>query len=421
MGQNSWQAKDFLVYRDGHNGSTFRAMRSVFTAARIFSLLPMTGVFGDSVTDLHFKWLSFSVFYSIFVILAVGGMTLIAALKLVGETVDFTNLVSVSFYLYNFCAILLFLQIARKWPALAIQWHTIEKCLPQTEHLCSRRSLKTRLQQLVSSVLILAAIEHSLSIVAGIDKSYRCMASNQSYLELYFLESLPHFFEIFPYHPLLGWFGYLINFYCTFVWNFMDLFIISIGISLTTKFKQVNVKIEQARGRIMSDVFWNNMRNYYQQVSWLVREVDKVISGLIFLSYLNNLYFVCVQLLHSLNPMENYIQAIYFWYSLIFLIARTFGVSLYSSKIHDQSKQPVHVIRSIPTTGLSKEVERFLEDVTNGTVALTGKQFFRLTRKLILKITGTIVTYELVLVQVSPRGHVTTSESTNPGNPNLCT
>uniref|UniRef100_A0A1B0D8P1 Uncharacterized protein n=1 Tax=Phlebotomus papatasi TaxID=29031 RepID=A0A1B0D8P1_PHLPP len=115
--------------------------------------------------------------------------------------------------------------------------------------------------------------------------------------------------------------------------------------------------------------------------------------------------------------MANYLQAVYFWFSLIFLIARTFGVSLYSSKIHDESKKPAQVIRSIPTTGINKEIERFLEEVTNETVALTGKNFFRLTRKLILKITGTIVTYELVLIQVSPRGEVTTDQA---GNPNLC-
>uniref|UniRef100_A0A7G3B124 Gustatory receptor n=1 Tax=Lutzomyia longipalpis TaxID=7200 RepID=A0A7G3B124_LUTLO len=374
MEQKTWIAKDFLAYRGGHNGSTFRAMRPLFTAARLFSLIPVNGVFGDSLIDLHFKWFSLVMLYSVVVIAIVGFMTIIATLKFLEDSLTFGTIVSVFFYLYNFCAILIFVGIARKWPELMAYWHSVEKNLPQTEHLCGRRSLRTRLHQLVTTLLVIAAIEHGLSIAANIEKAYRCKGTKgaqTTYLELYFHESLPHLFRVLPYHPLLGWFGYLINFYCTFVWNFMDLFIISISIALTTRFKQVNAKIEQARGRIMSDIFWTSQRNHYQQVSALVQEVDKVITNLIFLSYLNNLYFVCVQLLHSLNPMDNYLQAIYFWFSLIFLIARTFWAQ---------------IIRSIPTTGLTKETERFLEEVTNETVSLTGKKFFRLTRKLILKV-----------------------------------
>lgn len=301
MGQNSWNAKDFLAYRNGLNGSTFRAMRPVFAVARVFSLLPVQGVFGDSLMDVKFTWISLSIFYSILVIAIVGFMTIIACLKFLQDALSFSNIVSVFFYVYNFCGIILFVDIARKWPELMVHWHTVEKCLPQTEHLCSKRSLRTKLRNLVTLVLAIAALEHGLSIAAGADKAYRCAKSHNSYLELYFRDSMPHLFIFIPYHPLLGSFGYIINFYCTFVWNFMDLFIISVSVALTTRFKQVNAKIEQARGRIMSEIFWITQRTHYQQISNLVREVDSVITGLIFLSYLNNLYFVCVQLLHSLK------------------------------------------------------------------------------------------------------------------------
>lgn len=45
------------------------------------------------------------------------------------------------------------------------------------------------------------------------------------------------------------------------------------------------------------------------------------------------------------------------------------------------------------------QVKRFCEEVTTDTVALSGMQFFYLTRKLVLSVVGTIVTYELVLIQ----------------------
>lgn len=90
-------------------------------------------------------------------------------------------------------------------------------------------------------------------------------------------------------------------------------------------------------------------------------------------------------------------HAIYFWFSLIFLITRTMAVSLYASEIHDQSKRPVEFLRAVPIWCI--EVRRFSEHVVNDTIALTGMRFFYLTRKLILTVTGTIITYELVLIQ----------------------
>lgn len=45
------------------------------------------------------------------------------------------------------------------------------------------------------------------------------------------------------------------------------------------------------------------------------------------------------------------------------------------------------------------QAERFLEEITNSTVGLTGMRFFYLTRSLILSVAGTVVTYEIVLVQ----------------------
>lgn len=45
------------------------------------------------------------------------------------------------------------------------------------------------------------------------------------------------------------------------------------------------------------------------------------------------------------------------------------------------------------------QTKRFSEEVTNDTVALSGMKFFYLTRGLVLSVAGTIVTYELVLLQ----------------------
>lgn len=45
------------------------------------------------------------------------------------------------------------------------------------------------------------------------------------------------------------------------------------------------------------------------------------------------------------------------------------------------------------------QLKRFYSEVTRDVVALSGMRFFHLTRTLVLSVAGTIITYELVLVQ----------------------
>lgn len=90
-------------------------------------------------------------------------------------------------------------------------------------------------------------------------------------------------------------------------------------------------------------------------------------------------------------------HVIYFWFSLIFLISRTMAVSLYSSEIYDESKKPINALRAAPDW--NTEIRRFSEHVVNDTIGLTGLRFFHLTRRVILSVFGTILTYELVLIQ----------------------
>lgn len=96
---------------------------------------------------------------------------------------------------------------------------------------------------------------------------------------------------------------------------------------------------------------------------------------------------------------------IYFWFSLFFLILRTFAVSLFAARIHDESRKPIKILRAIPSSSWNNEAKRLFDDVLFNTVALSGDKFFFLTRKLILRMAGTIVTYELVLMQFNHAQH----------------
>lgn len=70
-----------------------------------------------------------------------------------------------------------------------------------------------------------------------------------------------------------------------------------------------------------------------------------------------------------------------------------------ASSIHDKAKKPLKILRSIPTDGWFMETQRFSQQVQSDCIALSGKKFFFITRGIIITIAGTIVTYELVLLQ----------------------
>lgn len=62
------------------------------------------------------------------------------------------------------------------------------------------------------------------------------------------------------------------------------------------------------------------------------------------------------------------------------------SVSFFASRINDESKKPLDILRALPTRAWNVETKRFYHDIVNDTVALTGMRFFHLTRKLILSV-----------------------------------
>ncbi|XP_026323296.1 gustatory receptor for sugar taste 64f-like [Hyposmocoma kahamanoa] len=98
------------------------------------------------------------------------------------------------------------------------------------------------------------------------------------------------------------------------------------------------------------------------------------------------------------GPFGGYEHAVYFIYSSSFLIARVILTTLFASSVHTASLNIGPELYEVPSSA-GNEINRFIEQVHGETVALTGYRFFNMTRGIVLSIAGTIVTYELVLMQ----------------------
>ncbi|CAH2068998.1 unnamed protein product, partial [Iphiclides podalirius] len=166
----------------------------------------------------------------------------------------------------------------------------------------------------------------------------------------------------------------------------------------------------------LPEIFWRTARENYGRATQLVRQVDDVISGVIFISFANNLFFICLQLFNTLEDgikgtgdcnsrvkkttiLGGYEAAAYFLFSLVYLITRSVAVSLIASQVNTASTVPAPVLYDVPSPVYCLEVQRFLDQIHGDKVALSGLQFFSVTRSLLLTVAGTIVTYELVMFQ----------------------
>lgn len=79
----------------------------------------------------------------------------------------------------------------------------------------------------------------------------------------------------------------------------MDLFIMMISKGLAYRFEQISMRIRKLEHeeQVLESTFIE-IREHYVCMCELLERVDNVLSSIILLSCVNNLYFVCCQLLN---------------------------------------------------------------------------------------------------------------------------
>lgn len=121
-------------------------------------------------------------------------------------------------------------------------------------------------------------------------------------IKAFYIANYPQVFVIFPYSGSLGMFAKFLNIIASFVWNYTDLFVIIISIGLASKFQQLNTELMKVKGKVgIRPEFWTEHRIYYREIVMLINAVDTAVAKVVLISISNNLFFICVQLLRSLE------------------------------------------------------------------------------------------------------------------------
>uniref|UniRef100_A0A182JEB1 Gustatory receptor n=1 Tax=Anopheles atroparvus TaxID=41427 RepID=A0A182JEB1_ANOAO len=381
-----------------HDGTFHEAVTGVLLMAQLFSIMPVCGILAKDPRKLRFSYVSGRAFYAYFCATGIGFMATMALYFFVSKRYNFQKMVTAFFYTYNLYAMFRFGQLAKRWPALMVKWTRIDQTLPPQKDEFERATLGYRIKLCSILVMTLSLSEHLLSIVAAVHYSNNCPAVHDPY-EAFFKSNFAFLYYYFRYSALRGFLTKFFNVICNFMWSYVDLFVIVISMGLSHSFRRINAFLFQHKREKMTEQFWGEQRQKFRNVCDLVTTVDDHISLITMLSISNNLFFICVQILNSMNSRPTFVHTVYFWFNLVILIGRTLAVAMFAAEVNDESKRPIEVLRTIPRSGWCLEAKRFAEEVTTDTVALTGMKFFSMTRQLVLNVTGAIITYELVLIQ----------------------
>ncbi|CAH2068996.1 unnamed protein product, partial [Iphiclides podalirius] len=365
-----------MVSRDLYNQrtATFQsAMKLSIAIGQCFGLNPVIGISNIDATKVRFTFFSARCLYTIFSIMGQATMLFICILKFLRDTdTSLTSNTSLAFYSSNFMTTVLFLRMATKWPRLCLQISMTEATSPNIDMTLVKKCNMTCIL-----VLTLALVEHILSDLSGLAAVIDCEPEKNVY-EAFVKRSFPWVYVFLTYNHFIGFLSQFINIQSTFTWSFADLFIICISFYLISRLEQVNLKIVENRGKNMSQHFWRTVREDYTRAATLVRRVDEVIGAIIFISFANNLFFICLQLY---NTLKDGIKATPL------------------CREQDISRKPAVSLYEVSSSAYCVEIRRFLDQIHGDTVALSGLQFFNIKKGLVLSIAGTIVTYELVLLQ----------------------
>ncbi|XP_076645882.1 gustatory receptor for sugar taste 64f isoform X2 [Halictus rubicundus] len=395
--------------------SLHASMKPIIMLAQCFSMFPVSGVNTPDASYLRFTWRSPKIIYCAISLVGAMTLTVFNIMRMVTTTVNSTKMTTFVFNGTNLIASVLFLKLAMQWPSLMLTWEKLEKEFSNRHRKLSKTSLSTKFKIVTIIVMILALVEHGFSILHGFNKAQECanFQGSSDVVGVYFESQFPQVFSKISYSLWMGIIVDLINILSTFSWNFVDLFLILISIALVEQFRQLNNRLYSIKGKAMPEWWWAEARSDYNHLASLTRQLDSHISIMVLLSFATDLYFICIQLLFSFNPMRGIVEKIYFGFSFGFLLARTTLVSLYAASIHDESLLPAPILYSVSGSSFSTEVMRFLTQVTTDSICLTGMKFFSVTRGLVLTVAGTIVTYELVLVQFNYAQQIDSTNVTN--------
>lgn len=218
--------------------------------------------------------------------------------------INFSIAELIMFYLYAVLQSGTFLYLATKWKRIMQFWYEKEKPFLSSPYTTTRLVVKIRLIGALFFVLFL--IEHVMFIVMEVhhnelDMNICNLTDDVPFLYAYLRRERPHLFLFINYH---WWTFPIFQFTITclsFSWNFVDYFIITLGVGLTTRFNQINARLQSTPFHQKDNRFWNEIRLHYTNLVDLLDYVNDFIPALLLLSMSHNVFLVMTKIFEAIK------------------------------------------------------------------------------------------------------------------------
>ncbi|KAJ2943957.1 hypothetical protein O0L34_g8280 [Tuta absoluta] len=307
---------------------------------------------------------------------------------------------------------LIVLRMARGWPTVVREVTVIEKSLPRF----NQKNIAVTCTTAAALIFSCALLEYMLSIRFYSRLTEACPQGN-SQMESYYIYTLPSAAQRIPFTVPSFLLTQVILIQIIMVSNFTDVFIIVISMYLSANFDELNNLVNLYKDK--SPNIWNVLRVHYTKLTRLVKIIDESISPFVLFSFGINMMMICIQLFKILRKdlahatgdncdkeklnetLDSKDRSLYFNFSIMFLISRTIFTALFATRVHTSARAPLNALYEVPTSCFNTEARRFVEQIQSNTIALSGQNFFYVTRNMILTMVATVFTYELVLLQFS--------------------
>nr|NP_001261226.1 gustatory receptor 61a, isoform B [Drosophila melanogaster]NP_523877.1 gustatory receptor 61a, isoform A [Drosophila melanogaster]Q9W0M2.2 RecName: Full=Gustatory receptor for sugar taste 61a [Drosophila melanogaster]AAF47421.2 gustatory receptor 61a, isoform A [Drosophila melanogaster]AGB93921.1 gustatory receptor 61a, isoform B [Drosophila melanogaster] len=388
----------------------YGAIRPYLCVAQFFGIMPLSNIRSRDPQDVKFKVRSIGLAVTGLFLLLGGMKTLVGANILFTEGLNAKNIVGLVFLIVGMVNWLNFVGFARSWSHIMLPWSSVDILMLFPPYKRGKRSLRSKVNVLALSVVVLAVGDHMLYYASGYcSYSMHILQCHTNHSRitfgLYLEKEFSDIMFIMPFNIFSMCYGFWLNGAFTFLWNFMDIFIVMTSIGLAQRFQQFAARVGALEGRHVPEALWYDIRRDHIRLCELASLVEASMSNIVFVSCANNVYVICNQALAIFTKLRHPINYVYFWYSLIFLLARTSLVFMTASKIHDASLLPLRSLYLVPSDGWTQEVQRFADQLTSEFVGLSGYRLFCLTRKSLFGMLATLVTYELMLLQIDAKSH----------------
>nr|XP_023022940.1 gustatory receptor for sugar taste 64f-like [Leptinotarsa decemlineata] len=387
-----------LILKSKMDSNTFQSVMDLpLRIAQCFGFFP-TNIVRQTRRSMKIRWFHWQTIYSFLTFMILTEETIKAFYVELPRRHNIFTIDVLIFHSNSVIQFILLFKLSLDWPSYVKEWHKIERKCWTTVDSCS--NLKRKINSIVLSILIIATVEHFLIAAYILKTSMERSSTVAEGFKTYFLRSYRSAFTSMDYSLWKGVILEFINLQMAFIWNYIDIFIMVIGATLKYRMRQVTHRVEMlAKSKVNQKHAWKVLRNDYLQVVSLCCSTNKRISPMIITSFTINLYFILKQIFRNLIKMDSTLERTYFHMSFGLLIIRIFCVIIYGSGVHDEWMDIRQIIHNVSTSAFNIEVERFISNISSYELVLSGKNFFGIRRGLILQIAGTIVTYELVLIQ----------------------